>query len=653
MFRKILIANRGEIACRVMRTAKRLGIRTVAVYSDVDRDALHVRTADEAYGVEYLNGAAIIEVCKRSGVEAVHPGYGFLSENAGFAEDLKKAGIIFIGPDAASIRAMGLKDAAKELMKKADVPVVPGYQGKKQGYEFLAKKAEEIGYPVLIKARAGGGGKGMRRVDNVEDFKEALEGAQREGEKSFGDGHVLIEKYLEKPRHIEVQVFGDRHGNVVHLFERDCSLQRRHQKVIEEAPAPGMSEEMRKIMGKAAVRAAKAVDYVGAGTVEFIADVSDGLKEERFYFMEMNTRLQVEHPVTECIVGYDLVEWQLRVAAGEKLPVKQKELSIDGWAVEARVYAENVPAGFLPATGKLHYMKVPDGIRVDTGVEQGDEISPHYDPMIAKVIAHGDSREVAIRKLAAALKEFHIAGCVTNVSFLSELCLSDGFMKGDVDTGYIERVLDGLDLGLEFPFEAVALAALKVGGFLDEVVGDDPWDTLKGWRSWGTNTSYCWLGDLGVSVSVLENSYVVRGDEQELRLSVLRRDGEMVDFEFQVDGITGKSSGTVIISESKVNVFLDGKSYVFEIPLAGHGAQEESSSDEAISAPMPGLVKVVSCSDGQDVTKGETLVVLEAMKMEHSLVAPYTGKVADVKVAEGDQVVEGGILIVMESADAA
>jgi 3-methylcrotonyl-CoA carboxylase alpha subunit len=420
MFKKILIANRGEIACRVIRTARKLGIATVAIYSDADANALHVEMADEAVRVgpaqsaqSYLNVEAIIKAALETGAEAIHPGYGFLSENAGFVDAVEAAGLTFIGPSAKAIRAMGLKDAAKALMEKAGVPVVPGYHGDNQDGAFLKSEAGRIGYPVLIKARAGGGGKGMRRVDNPDEFTVALESARREAEASFGDSAVLVEKYMTKPRHIEVQVFGDSFGNMVHLFERDCSLQRRHQKVIEEAPAPGMTPDMRAAMGEAAVKAAQAIGYSGAGTVEFIADVSEGLRSDRFFFMEMNTRLQVEHPVTEAITGLDLVEWQLRVASGEALPKRQDELAIHGWAFEARLYAEDPARDFLPATGKLALFAAPENVRVDSGVRSGDTITPFYDPMIAKIITHGATRDEALNRLEGALNKTRIAGLVT------------------------------------------------------------------------------------------------------------------------------------------------------------------------------------------------------------------------------------------------
>ncbi|MFV0473440.1 MAG: acetyl/propionyl/methylcrotonyl-CoA carboxylase subunit alpha, partial [Pikeienuella sp.] len=441
MFQKILIANRGEIACRVIRTARRMGVSTVAVHSDADARSLHVAEADEAVRIgpapvaeSYLRGDAIIAAAKATGAEAIHPGFGFLSENPDFVDAVEAAGLVFIGPSSSAIRAMGLKDAAKALMEKAGVPVVPGYHGAGQDPDFLAAEAEKIGYPVLIKARAGGGGKGMRRVDDPKDFKEALASAASEGKASFGDGAVLIEKYILSPRHIEIQVFGDSHGNAVHLFERDCSLQRRHQKVIEEAPAPGMTAEMREAMGAAAVKAAKAIGYAGAGTIEFIVDGAKGLRPDGFWFMEMNTRLQVEHPVTEAITGVDLVEWQLRTAAGAKLPMAQEELSINGWAFEARLYAEDAAKGFLPATGRLEHLRFPETARIETGVRAGDEITPFYDPMIAKIVTHGADRAEALARLSAALHATEVAGSVTNIGFLARLAAHEGFGRGEVDT---------------------------------------------------------------------------------------------------------------------------------------------------------------------------------------------------------------------------
>ena len=458
MFRKILIANRGEIACRVTTTARRLGVKTVAVYSEADAKAKHVALADEAVLIgpaataeSYLVGEKIIDAAKLTGAQAIHPGYGFLSENPGFVEAVEAAGLVFIGPTADAIRAMGLKDAAKALMVEAGVPVVPGYHGESQDTDLLAEEADKIGYPVLIKARAGGGGKGMRLVEDPKDFASALEGAQREGQASFGDPACLIEKYINQPRHIEIQVFGDSQGNVVHLFERDCSLQRRHQKVIEEAPAPGMTDKVRQAMGQAAVEAAKAIGYEGAGTVEFIADGSGALSTDGFWFMEMNTRLQVEHPVSEAITGLDFVELQLRVASGEPLPFSQDDLAIDGHAFEARVYAEDVAKGFLPATGRLDHLVFPKAsefeqgaLRIDSGVRPGDEITPWYDPMIAKVIVHGPNRAAALNLLTAALGKCHVAGSVTNLAFLGALSKHEGFSRGELDTGLIGRDLESL-----------------------------------------------------------------------------------------------------------------------------------------------------------------------------------------------------------------
>ncbi|MDQ2634554.1 MAG: ATP-grasp domain-containing protein, partial [Pseudomonadota bacterium] len=491
MFSRILIANRGEIACRIIRTARRMGVATVAVYSDADARALHVEMADEAVrigaapaGESYLRGDRIVAAAISARAEAVHPGYGFLSENPGFVDQVTEAGLVFIGPSAASIRAMGLKDAAKRLMEGAGVPVVPGYHGEAQELVLLATKAREIGYPVLIKARAGGGGKGMRKVDNPDDFADALSSARREAKSAFGDDRVLVEKYVERPRHIELQVFGDNFGNAVHLFERDCSAQRRHQKVIEEAPAPGMSEAMRAAVTDAAVKAARAIRYSGAGTIEFIADASEGLRPDRFWFMEMNTRLQVEHPVTEMVTGLDLVEWQLRVAAGEKLPKTQPEITLSGHAFEARIYAEDASRGFLPATGTLHHLKFPEpgpALRVETGVREGDAISPFYDPMIAKLVVHGTDRTAALDALSKALEATEIAGSVTNVAFLAALARDADFAAGDVDTGLIARKQDVLVRAQAPSAEIVSAAILAASGLDARPTDDDPWSSLSGY----------------------------------------------------------------------------------------------------------------------------------------------------------------------------
>ncbi len=655
MFSKILIANRGEIAVRIMRTAKRLGVATVAIYSDADAGSMHVAESDEAVrngpapvADSYLQAEAIIAAAKTTGAEAIHPGYGFLSENPDFVEQVRKAGLTFIGPSADAIRAMGLKDAAKALMETANVPVVPGYHGERQEPEFLKEQADNIGYPVLIKARAGGGGKGMRKVDAPDQFADALAGAQREGKASFADDRVLIEKYVTSPRHIEIQVFGDSHGNAVHLFERDCSLQRRHQKVIEEAPAPGMTDEMRTAMGDAAVKAAKAIGYAGAGTVEFIVDGSDGLRPDRFWFMEMNTRLQVEHPVTEAITGLDLVELQLRVASGEPLPFTQSGLAINGHAFEARLYAEDVPRGFLPAIGMLDHLQFSSAARNDTGVREGDEITPYYDPMIAKVIVHGRSRDEALAKMRAALADTQIAGTITNKAFLTALCRHDGFSKGEVDTGLIERDLEQLVGEDAAPVLAQAVAAIAVLGLAGTSDNDDPWSSLSGWRVWGAAQHFVKLVqgsavfDLRVS---LRNSrdFKVSSQTEAINVSLVKRsprrmvvDGHARPLRFSVSEVSGRIA--------QVTVFLDGDTYVFDVPDGVTDAGDSGSGDE-VRAPMPGLVKQVRVKAGDKVSKGDPLAVLEAMKMEHTLTAARDGTVAEVYVADGDQVSDGDLLV--------
>ncbi|AAL53106.1 acetyl-CoA carboxylase alpha chain / propionyl-CoA carboxylase alpha chain [Brucella melitensis bv. 1 str. 16M] len=651
MFQKILIANRGEIACRVIRTARKLGIATVAIYSDADARALHVEMADEAVRVgpaasaqSYLNVDAIIKAAKETGAEAIHPGYGFLSENPAFVDAVEEAGLIFIGPSAKAIRAMGLKDAAKALMEKAGVPVVPGYHGDNQDGAFLKSEADRITYPVLIKARAGGGGKGMRRVDSAADFAAALESARREAEASFGDGAVLVEKYMAKPRHIEVQVFGDNHGNAVHLFERDCSLQRRHQKVIEEAPAPGMTEEMRAAMGEAAVKAALTIGYSGAGTVEFIADVSEGLRPDRFFFMEMNTRLQVEHPVTEAITGLDLVEWQLRVASGEALPKRQDELSINGWAFEARLYAEDPARDFLPATGKLALFVPPENARVDSGVRTGDTITPFYDPMIAKIITHGATRDEALNRLDAALNKTRIAGLVTNRQFLSALCNLEAFRTGDVDTGLIGRETAALFTDAQPSDIAFALAALGALDLLDAPEKSDPWSGLRGFRLWGEASRSVLIEHHGERRTV---SFTARGDRHFGfafgTMDIRAHKNGLV--RFAIDGRVSEASVSRIGHD--VTVQIEGHDTIFHHVLAT-GAEEDASSESRILSPMPGLVRLVSVVEGASVAKGDPLVTMEAMKMELSLTAPRDGKVASVTVAAGDQVNEGALLVELE-----
>lgn len=668
LFEKILIANRGEIACRVIRTARRIGIRTVAVHSDADANAMHVQMADEACRIgeaevtkSYLLGDVILDAAKRTGATAIHPGYGFLSENAKFAEAVEAAGLTFIGPTADSIRKMGLKDAAKAIMEKAGVPVVPGYHGEGQDPADLAAEAERIGYPVLIKAVAGGGGKGMRRVDAAKDFQKALEGAQREAKNAFGDERVLIEKFLVKPRHIEVQVFGDTHGHAVHLFERDCSIQRRHQKVIEEAPAPDMPAEMRQAMGEAAVAAAKAIDYRGAGTIEFIADVSEGLSADRFYFMEMNTRLQVEHPVTELITGQDLVEWQIRVAAGEPLPLDQAALSINGHAMEARLYAENPARMFLPATGRLDMLRFPEegqGFRIDTGVREGDSVTPFYDPMIAKVIAHGKDRAEAARKLAGMLESTRVVGLTTNVFFLRKVVTHPAFDAGDLDTGFIERFGKELvPVAAEPGAGDLALAALAILAERAEehrAAHDSdpfsPWDSTDGWRlnDDGHEVIHLRQGEAETEVTVRYQrggGLAVTAGGESLQASYrLVRDGELVAT------LNGDRSGVSFHRKGNTLTLVhSGAAIAFEIVDPMEADLSDEGAGGAITAPLPGKIIKLSTEKGAKVKKGDALMILEAMKMEHTIAAPTAGTVADVNFGEGDQVEEGAVLIALET----
>ena len=657
MFKSILIANRGEIAVRVMRTAKRMGLRCIAVYSDADARAMHVEMADEAYRIgpasardSYLQIDAIIEAARLSGAQAIHPGYGFLSENAEFAEACKKAGVVFVGPAASSIRAMGLKDAAKKLMEEAGVPVVPGYHGKNQDAAFLARETKAIGYPVLIKARAGGGGKGMRLVQSAGEFDAALTSARSEAASSFGDDKVLIEKFITSPRHIEIQVFGDTHGQVVHLFERDCSLQRRHQKVIEEAPAPGMSDELRGAMGAAAVKAAKAVDYVGAGTVEFIVDGSRGLREDGFWFMEMNTRLQVEHPVTEAITGQDLVEWQLRVADGQPLPLGQDGLGITGHAFEARLYAEDAQKDFMPAIGRLYHLHLPGDIAdIHAGVRVGDEVTPYYDPMLAKLVVHGGSRVAALNKLRNALGQTRVAGCTTNAAFLLALANHDEFITGGVDTGLIARDLAALTKVAAPSGESVAAAALQSLGLLEPHRGSDPFSSLTGWRAWSSAQAYTRLAWHGESVDVCvtvhgDTSFRIETPDFGLDLKVVRVDGDLVTLELEDRVVTL----SVIAHERAITVFQDGATCQFELPDSEAVARESGVADGRITAPLPGLVHALHVGLGDKVKAGDALAVLEAMKMQHSLTAPHDGVVSELLTAAGDRVSEGDLLMVLE-----
>jgi len=639
MMKSLLIANRGEIACRVIRTARRMGIRTVAVYSDADAKALHVRMADEAAHIgpsppreSYLRGDRIIQAAEETGAEAIHPGYGFLSENAEFAQAVINVGLIWVGPKPSSIRAMGLKDAAKKLMAEAGVPVTPGYLGEDQDPKRLKKEADAIGYPVLIKAVAGGGGKGMRRVDESGQFDDALDSAKREAASAFGDDRVLIEKYVLSPRHIEVQVFGDSHGNVGHLFERDCSLQRRHQKVIEEAPAPGMDAETREAVCGAAVRAAQAVNYEGAGTIEFIADASEGLRADRIWFMEMNTRLQVEHPVTEEITGQDLVEWQLRVASGEKLPKTQDELTINGHAIEARLYAEDPAKGFLPSVGRLERFRSEDAKRIDTGVEEGDTISPFYDPMIAKLIARGKSRKEAINELHYALGTTEVWPVRTNASFLARALNNQDFRAGRIDTGFIERAGEELVPPTEPPESSWTVAALVAAG-------ESARAAYAGFR---LNS----ISRTGITISRRsETRWIDLNKAWDETVRIHDKDGWLYSV---ANGDAPVQTGIVL--GDRIIVFCEGEAYDFALSSRGTGTTH-GLHDGEIEAPMPGKVTAVEVSAGDKVAKGQRLLTLEAMKMEHALTAPFDGTVAELNAAAGAQVREGQLLVKVAPAE--
>ena len=663
MFTKILIANRGEIACRVIKTARRMGIRTVAVYSEADANARHVRLADEAVLLgpaaareSYLVADKIIEACKRTGAQAVHPGYGFLSENAAFADALAASGITFIGPPASAIRAMGSKSEAKKLMGNAAVPLTPGYHGDDQTPELLHQEADQIGYPVLIKAAAGGGGKGMRLVEQSADFPDALASCKREAAASFGNEHVLIEKYITRPRHIEIQVFADTQGNCVYLFERDCSVQRRHQKVLEEAPAPGMTLERRRQMGEAAVAAAKAVGYVGAGTVEFIAN-QDG----SFYFMEMNTRLQVEHPVTEMITGQDLVEWQLRVAAGQPLPLSQEQLPIRGHALEARIYAEDASKGFLPSTGQLVRLLPPAeslNVRVDTGVEEGDEITPFYDPMIAKLIVWDETRDGALARMRKALADYRVAGVTTNIDFLSRLVSCPAFAGADLDTGLIERQKDFL-----FPAaQAVprdALLVATVGELLWEQHAaklaakhsGDPWSPWHARDGWRMNLSAARMIGFRDGDKLVEAQVRYRGDQWTITLNgetTLARGRKLEGDAFAVELDDRRLIASVLAVDDKRSIFLNGSTYSLlrDDPL--HLVEAGGAQGGGLTAPMPGKVVALLAEAGQKVDKGTPLLILEAMKMEHTITAPAAGVVKAFCYAAGEQVADGAALVEFE-----
>ncbi len=665
MFKKILIANRGEIACRVAATARRMAIRTVAVYSDADAHANHVRACDESVHLggsapkdSYLRWEKILEAAKATGAEAVHPGYGFLSENEEFAQACADAGLVFIGPPPSAIKAMGLKAESKQLMEKAGVPLVPGYHGHDQDPQLLQREADRIGYPVLIKASAGGGGKGMRAVDRAEDFAAALASCQREAINSFGDDAVLIEKYVQRPRHIEIQVFGDTHGNYVYLFERDCSVQRRHQKVLEEAPAPGMTEAMRKQMGEAAVAAARAVNYVGAGTVEFIVEQREG-GEMNFFFMEMNTRLQVEHPVTEAITGLDLVEWQLRVASGEALPAKQQELQIHGHAIEARICAENPDNNFLPATGSLRVYRKPQAtafqrsrVRIDDGVREGGEISPFYDSMIAKLIVHGSTRDEALARLDAALAQVQIVGVATNVQFLRGILATESFAKANLDTALIER-----ERAVLFDREALGLPLAAAAAITRTLVTErptglpDPFERRDGWRSHGEYRRHF--------------DFEFRGAEQTAVLSY-RRDGSLwleaggvegplvvgqfPTGEFEVEFAGMRQTVDVHLDGATAHVFASkGATKITAIDRLAHAGDTHAEAGR-LTAPMPGKVVSFAVKAGDKVSRGQPLAVMEAMKMEHTIAAPADGTVEELMFSPGEQVAEGDELLRMAAA---
>jgi len=672
MFKKILIANRGEIACRVAATAARLAIKSVAVYSDADANAKHVAACDEAVHIggsapkdSYLRWERIIEAAKSTGAQAIHPGYGFLSENEEFAQACSAAGLVFIGPPASAILAMGLKAESKQLMEKAGVPLVPGYHGADQDAALLQREADRIGYPVLIKASAGGGGKGMRAVDKSEDFAAALASCKREAINSFGDDAVLIEKYVQRPRHIEIQVFGDTQGNYVYLFERDCSVQRRHQKVLEEAPAPGMTPEMRQQMGEAAVAAARAVNYVGAGTVEFIVEQrADGTMN--FFFMEMNTRLQVEHPVTEAITGQDLVEWQLRVASGEPLPLRQDELRIHGHAIEARICSENPDNNFLPATGTLNVYRLPRcttferaerAVRVDSGVREGDAISPYYDSMVAKLIVHGATRDEALARMDAALAQTHIVGLTTNVQFLRHVVTSHSFAQAQLDTALIPReaavLFNQEKVGL--PLAAAALVSHllaseeALAAQADASGWVDPWAQRDGWRSHGANARQFLLE--------------FHGEPHTLEFTRLHQGG----LQLQVDGSTAALRYTALADgaldvrygdlHSLTHIYkkghlahvftAQGATQIIAIDALAHAGEAQGEAGR-LTAPMPGKVVSFAVKAGDLVKKGQALAVMDAMKMEHTIAAPVDGKVAELLYAPGDQVVEGAELLRLE-----
>jgi 3-methylcrotonyl-CoA carboxylase alpha subunit len=661
MFNKILIANRGEIACRIIQTAHRMGIRCVAVYSEADANARHVAMADEAFYIgpapsseSYLRADKIIEIAKESGAQAIHPGYGFLSENTDFAEACEANGIVFIGPPSSAIAAMGSKSAAKAIMEDAGVPLVPGYHGKDQSPDLLRAEAEKCGFPLLLKAVAGGGGKGMRVVENMAEFDDALAAAQREAKNAFGNPDMLIERYLIQPRHVEIQVFCDQSGNGIYLAERDCSVQRRHQKVLEEAPAPGLSEDTRKAMGEAAVRAAQAINYVGAGTVEFLYDV-DG----SFFFMEMNTRLQVEHPVTEMVTGQDLVEWQLKVAWGEPLPLTQDQVKTRGHAIEARIYAEDPDQDFLPATGTLRYLSTPDEsahVRVDTGVTEGDEISIHYDPMIAKLIVWDETREQAVNRMVQALEHYRIAGLKTNIRFLHAAVDAQPFREAELTTNFIATHND-----LLFPKSRLDLdkALVLAAGFIleqrksAEPVTGDPWSPFGRKNSWRMNSEYAQPLTLQVGDDKHELKILERDDRYQVFVggSVYHLNAKLNDDYLQavINGHRLSVHGN--LHNEELVLFYEGDTFKCTVYRETYGF-EEMASEGSLAAPMNGSVVAIQAQVGDKVTAGQTLVIMEAMKMEHAIKAPADGVVSEIFYAEGDQVAEGAELIAIDTGEA-
>jgi 3-methylcrotonyl-CoA carboxylase alpha subunit len=661
-FHKILIANRGEIACRIIRTVRRLGLRSVAVYSDADQDAMHVDLADEALRVgpaaaseSYLDAAAIVEACLASGADAVHPGYGFLAENGAFAEACERAGVNFIGPPAAAMSLMGSKDAALDLAASVGVPVLPGYRGADQSDAALARAADDIGYPLLIKPVAGGGGKGMRTIASASALQEALASSRREARSAFADDRVLLEKYLSRPRHVELQIFADQHGNVVHLFDRDCSIQRRHQKIIEEAPAPGLTRKLRDDMARTAITLARAIDYRGAGTVEFLVDSTSPAD---YFFMEMNTRLQVEHPVTELILGVDLVEWQIRVARGEPLPADQQSLEASGHAIEARIYAEDPDRDFLPATGTLSRFRMPTAekrLRVDTGVREGDAVGIHYDPMIAKLIVHGDDRDDAVRRLRHALGECRIAGLPTNLSMLKQVAASTNFAKAKIDTTFVDslddRAGDDEELGLAVACLFVLLEQTSVDRRSNTENTNSPWRTLSGWRlnATGEDVITFFIDDRECRVPV---RYEEDGFALSLPSGSIAASGQLAD-DGQLTAIIGsrRYRADVVRDGSNLDVFVASQHLRLRCEDRDHCGNNSEGVSGLLAAPMPGRVISVLVECGAEVARGQALIVIEAMKMEHTIHASADGIVTAISYGEGDLVEEGVELLAIDSCE--